>query len=148
MLKTILIFISTVIATTLLISIVSSQIILADLQSFGLEISFNKRLCVAANDIVGLGPILMLMLGLSFLVAFPIAKYAHKFLGGNNMIWTIIAGFSSFPTTLFIIKYFIGITILSSARTSTGMILIAICCALGGYLYSILNSKYRKMDDA
>ena len=142
MFKTLLVFICSVFTTTVITSIVSSQLVLADIQSFGLEVSFSERLSVTIKDILGLGPALILLIGLSFLVAFIIAKYAHRFMAGNRTIWYTIAGLSSFPVTLYIAKYFMGVTILASARTSPGMVLIACCCAVGGWLFAVLSSKY------
>ena len=141
MLKTTIHFLATIVITTVLISIVSSQLVLADIQSFGLDVGIKDRLEVTVKDIIGIGPILLLILGLSFLVAFIIARYSHRFLGGNKTVWIITAGMSSLPVTLYLIKYFMGVTILASARTTTGMILIACCCALGGWMYSFLITK-------
>ncbi|MCP3675761.1 MAG: hypothetical protein GY829_15015 [Gammaproteobacteria bacterium] len=141
MLKTTIHFLATIVITTVLISIVSSQLVLADIQSFGLDISNLNRLEVTAKDIIGIGPILLLMIGLSFLVAFIIARYSFRFFGGNKKVWTITAGLFSFPVTLYLIKYFMGVTILASARTTVGMLFIACCCAIGGWIYSILSTK-------
>ena len=141
MLRTMIHFLTTVVITTVLISIVSSQLVLADIQGFGLDVGIKDRLEVTASDIIGVGPVLLLMLGLSFLVAFIIARYSHRFLGGNKTVWTIMAGLSSLPVTLYLIKYFMGVTILASARTPAGMLLIACCCALGGWMYSFLTTK-------
>ncbi len=141
MLKTTIHFLATIVITTVLISIVSSQLVLADIQSFGLNVSIEDRLEVTANDIIGMGPILLLMVGLSLLVAFVLARYSCRFLGGNRTIWTVIAGLSSLPVTLYLIKYFMGVTILASARTTIGMFLIACSCALGGWMFSILTTK-------
>jgi len=141
MIKTIIIFVCAVLVATLLTSIVSSQLILSDVESFGLTVDFSNRLSVTLKDILGLGPALALLIGLSFLVAFIIARYCLKFIGGNKVYWYFAAGFTSFPVTLFLIKYFMGITLLASARTPVGMLLVACCCMAGSWIYVVLTSR-------
>ena len=54
MLKTTLFFISAVIDAALLTSIVSTQLVLADVRSFGLEVSIGDRLDATIHDLIGL----------------------------------------------------------------------------------------------
>ena len=143
MAQTIRIFFITAVATTVVISIISSQLVLADIQSFGLVVSFYDRLSMTVKDIMGLGPVLLLMISASFSIAFTIAKFAYRLIGGNRHIWFALAGFCSFPVTLLLIKYFMGVTLLASARTSAGMIFVACCCLFGGYLYAILTTRIK-----
>lgn len=143
MVKTIIMFFCCAFATTVITSIVSSQLVLADIQNFGLMVSFSDRLSMTAKDIMGLGPILLLMISLSFFIAFIVAKFAHRFIGGNRNIWFASAGFCSFPVTLVLLKYFTGGTLLASARTPVGMIFVACCCLFGGYLFANLTSSIK-----
>jgi hypothetical protein len=53
----------------------------------------------------------------------------------------MLAGFTSLSTTLLILQLFIGITILASARTSMGMLVVGFCCLVGGYLFDRLGTK-------
>ncbi len=141
MLKILLNFVISVFVTTLLVTIASSQIILAEMAGFGLEVSFAQRLDVTLKDIPGLGPALIMLVIPGFLITFAIARYCQRFIGGNRNIWFSIAGFISLPGALYLMQYFMGATILASARTNTGMLVIACCCALGGLLYAILSSS-------
>ena len=141
-LKTMAIFLSTIMLITIATSIVSSQLVIVDIQSFGLEMTFIDRLSMTLKDILGLGPILSMIIGTSFLIAIIIAKIAHQFIGGNRDIWYISAGLSSVPLTLLIIKYILGITLLAAARTPLGMLLVACCSAVGGWLFAYLTNRY------
>ena len=143
MLKTVLIYIGCVLVSAFLTSIVSSQPVIADIQSFGIVVSFADRLSMTTKDLFGLGPVLLLLIGTSFLVAFIIANYAHQFIGGNRTFWYTAAGFCSFPATLLIMKYFMGVTVLASARTPLGLILVACCCLFGGTLYAVMTTKVK-----
>jgi hypothetical protein len=52
------------------------------------------------------------------------------------------AGFTSVPAAILIIKYFMGGTLLASARTSLGMFLVACCCMAGGWMFAFLSSRF------
>jgi len=138
--KPILFFLSSAFITSLLTSIVSSQVIVADLQRFGIAVPITERLSITMKDIVGLGPALFLLIALSFMFAFIIAKYCHQYIGGRRDFWYLLAGFTSFPCTLYLIKVFMGITLLASARTFYGMLLVASCCMVGGLIFSRLTT--------
>ena len=142
MLKTTLFFISAVIDAALLTSIVSTQLVLADVKSFGLEVSIGDRLDATIHDLIGLMLPLLILIGLSFLVSFAIARYAVRIIGGNRTLWYMAAGFTSVPAAILIIKYFMGGTLLAAARTSLGMFLVACCCMAGGWVFAFLTSRF------
>ncbi len=140
-LKTTLFFISAVVEAAFLTSIVSTQLVLADVKSFGLPVSPGDRLQATIHDLIGLMVPLLMLIGLSFLISFVIARFAHKALGGNRTLWYMTAGFTSVPVAILIIKFFMGGTLLASARTPLGMFLVACCCMAGGWLFAFLSSK-------
>ncbi len=139
MLKTTINFIFTILFTSLLVSVVSTQIVLTEIQGYGLTVPFMLRVSVTFNDMLGLVPGLFLLLTVCFLIAFSIARYVCKLLNGSRWFWFTLAGLCAFPVTLLLIRYVVGVTLLTSARTLTGMLLIASCCAAGGWLYSFLT---------
>lgn len=141
--KTVIVYFAAVICAVFLVSIVSTQLVLADIQGFGLEVSLRDRLQATAHDLLGLAVPLLLLIGLSFIVSFVIAYNLHRFLGGNRTLWYTAAGFTSVPVALLLIKYFMGGMLLASARTSPGMFLIACCSMAGGWLFAYLSSAYR-----
>lgn len=140
--KTIVIFVTAVVFAAILTSIVSTQLVLADIQSFGLAVSLGDRLQATLHDLLGLALPLVMVIGLSFLVAFIVARNAIRMIGGSKMIWYMAAGFTSVPAGIFLIKYFMGGTLLASARTSLGMLLVACCCMAGGWLFAHLNLRF------
>jgi drug/metabolite transporter (DMT)-like permease len=141
-LKTILFFISAVIDAAILTSVVSTQLVLADIKRFGLEVSIGDRVEATIHDLIGLMLPLLMLIGLSFLISFVIARYAYRTLGGNRTLWYMAAGFTSVPAAILIIKYFMGGTLLASARTSLGMFLVACCCMAGGWMFAFLSSRF------
>jgi ABC-type multidrug transport system permease subunit len=125
----------------LLASIAGTQIILADIKSFGLGVSFSDRVSATLHDIIGLGPSLSIMIGAAFLVAFIVAALCYRFLGGKRTYWYLAAGFTSIPATLLLIKTLMGGTLFAAARGGLGMLLIAICGLAGGWVFARLTEK-------
>jgi len=140
--KRVAFFVAAVVEASILTSIVSTQLVLADIQGFGLAVSFGDRLQATLHDLLGLALPLLILIGLSFLVAFAVARYAIRTIGGNPMTWFMAAGFASVPAALVLIKYFMGGTLLASARTSLGMLLIAGCGMAGGWVFAYLTSRF------
>ncbi|GHE82955.1 hypothetical protein [Thalassotalea profundi] len=139
MVKTSVLFIGISLLATLLVCIVSTQIILAEVQSFGLSVSIPVRLHATMTDLVGLGPILFLIIASGFLIGFIIAKYAYQFIGGNRTAWFIAAGCTTFPLTMYLIQYTMGLTVIASARTPLGLFLITCCCIVSTWIYARLT---------
>jgi len=142
MLKTAVFFVAAVIDAAILTSIVSTQIVLHDIKGFGLEVSFDDRLDATIHDLVGLAAPLLIIIGLGFLVALPTARYASQRLGGRSTWWFLAAGFLSIPATLLIIRFFMGLTVLASARTWTGMFLVACCGMAGASVFVYLRTRF------
>ena len=115
---------------------------LADVSSFGLRVSLADRVSATVHDLVGLVPALFLLITGTFLLAFGFAALCRRFLGGKRSWWYLAAGFTSLPAALILIKYFMGGTLFAAARTSFGMLLIALCGLAGGWVFArLLQSR-------
>ena len=139
--QTLLYFIVTVLVTYLLVSTIGTQLVLADIQSFGLAVSWSDRGSATLHDIIGLAAVLPILIAAAFLVAFVIAESGRRMLFGHRMIWYMVAGLTSLPAALTLIKTLMGGTVFSAARTGTGMLLIALCGLFGGWLFARLLQK-------
>ncbi len=148
MMKTIAFFLIAVVDAAILTSIVSTQLVLADVTSFGLTVSFGDRLQTTLYDLLGLAVPLLLLIGLCFLIAFFIARHAIRIVGGSKTIWYMAAGFVSVPAGIIVIKFFMGGTLLASARTPLGMLLVACCCMAGGWVYAYLTARFENRESA
>jgi hypothetical protein len=140
MIKIVTRFAFSVLIAALLTSFASTQIILLEIESFGISVSFMDRFIATITDFVGLGITLVILITPSFLFGFIIAKYAHQLIGGNRKFWYLAAGFSSFPLTLYLLQYFMGVTILAAARTAWGMLIVGFCCMIAGWIFAKLTS--------
>ena len=137
--KVLLVFIFSVLITFLLASIIGTQIVLADILSFGLDVSLSDRISATLHDILGLAPTLSILISAAFLVAFVVAALCKRLLGGNRAYWYLAAGFTSLPATLVLIKLIMGGTLFAATRTGFGMLLIAVCGLVGGGLFARLT---------
>ena len=71
-------YIGSVIDTTILASVVSTQLVLADVAGFGLTVTMSDRIHTTIGDLLGLGPTLLMLVGLTFAVAFPLAALGQR----------------------------------------------------------------------
>lgn len=140
-LKPVLFFVLSVITTFLLASIVGTQVILAEVKSFGLDVSFADRISATFHDIVGLSSSLSILIAGAFLVAFVVAALCIRFIGGKRTNWYLAAGFTSLPSTLILIKTLMGGTLFAAARTGFGMLLFALCGLAGAWVFARLTQN-------
>ena len=134
-------FVAAVLATFLLASIVGTQLVLADILSFGLVVSSSDRVSATIHDIAGLATVLPILISVAFLVAFIIAESGRRILTGNRTYWYMAAGLTSLPAALILIKTLMGGTVFAAARTGFGMLLIALCGLFGGWLFARLVNR-------
>lgn len=134
-------FIVAVLATFLLASIVGTQLVLADIVSFGLTVSLQGRVSATIHDIAGLATVLPLLISVAFLLAFVIAESGRRILTGKCTYWYMAAGLTSLPAALTLIKTLMGGTVFAAARTDFGMLLFALCGLLGGWLFARLINR-------
>jgi len=141
LIRTLLYFVVTVLVTFLLVSIIGTQLVLADILSFGLVVSLSDRVSATVHDILGLATMLPILISVAFLVAFVIAETARRVLNGKRSYWYMAAGMTSLPASLILIKTLMGGTVFAAGRTGAGMLLIALCGLFGGWLFARLLQK-------
>ncbi len=134
-------FIVAVLATFLLVSIVGTQLVLADILGFGLVVSSADRVSATIHDIAGLVTMLPILISVTFLLAFTIAESGRRIMSGKRTYWYMAAGLTSLPAALTLIKTLMGGTVFAAARTGFGMLLIALCGLIGGWLFARLVNR-------
>lgn len=139
--RTMLYFIVAVLATFLLASMLGTQLVLADILSFGLVVSLSDRVSATIHDIAGLATMLPLLISVTFLLAFIIAESGRRILTGKRTYWYMAAGLTSLPAALTLIKTLMGGTVFAAARTGSGMLLFALCGLIGGWLFARLVNR-------
>ncbi len=139
--KIVLIFMLSVSVSFLLASISGTQVVLADVSSFGLKVSFTDRISTTIQDIAGLSLTLPILIGAAFLIAFLIAALCNRFIGGNRSMWYLAAGFSSLPLTLILTKILMGGTLFAAARSGLGLLLFAFSGLVGAWVFAHMTQK-------
>lgn len=139
--KSVLSYFAAVVVAYLLMSIMGTQFVLADVQSYGLAVSMSDRIAATLHDIYGLVPVLLILVGAAFLVAFIIAALGHRFVGGSRLHWYLAAGFTSLPATMMLMKLTMGIKPFAPAGTIFGLFLIALCGLAGAWVYTRLTQN-------
>lgn len=141
MIRIFLAFITAVVTTHVLTSVIGTQFVLADIQSYGIAVSLSDRVVATWHDVYGLVPTLPILITAAFLVAFVVAALGNRFLGGDRRFWYLVAGLTSLPAAMLLIKSTMGITPFAAAGTASGMLLISVCGMVGGFLFSGLTLK-------
>ena len=131
------IFISWVVAvliSSITASLTSSIQVQNKLIDIGAQIDIQTRLTTSIRDLALLEALVPL-LAIAFLIAFSVASQCHKRFSGSRSLWFSIAGGTSFFTMLTIMAWVFSLMPIAGARTTSGMIAMSLCGALGGWVY-------------
>jgi hypothetical protein len=127
-----------------LASVFHSQFVMAELSSLGVKISFNDRLSMSLDDLIGLYPTYGVVIAISLLLGFSISALLVKRFTIPSSILYFTAGGCSVASALLIMHPILDITFIAGARSTLGFISQCIAGAIGGWLYiniRILNEK-------
>ena len=134
--KIVLGFVLAVIVATVLGAIAHTQFVLAELTGLGIEIPISDRLSTTIHDIVGMGPMFGLIVGIGFLVAMLAAALVYRFAGTQRYLVYGVAGAVALAVALTAMGMVYEITPIAGARTTTGFIAQMIAGALGGLAFA------------
>ena len=132
-------FIVSVIIGSLLVSILSTQIVLASVSEFGIAVDISTRLSSTYKDILGFGPTVLGITFVAYLVFFTINHLLAKLIG-NKGNWVYLLGSVAIPSVLIIMNSIFGITVVASTNSLAGWffnVLASFC----GSLYFYQQSK-------
>jgi len=134
--KIVLGFVLAVIVATVLGAIAHTQFVLAELTGLGIEIPISDRLSTTIHDIVGMGPMFGLIVGIGFLVAMLAAALVYRFAGTQRYLVYGVAGAVALAVALTAMGMVYEITPIAGARTTAGFIAQMIAGALGGLTFA------------
>ena len=134
-------YLAAVLAAHVLSTVTGAQIILAEIQGFGLEVSLADRISASFHDVISLATTLPLLIAPAFLVGFVIAWAGARFVGGRRDLWVMAAGLSSLPAGLLVLRSMLGAAPFAAARTGTGLVLMALCGLAGGWVYARMTRE-------
>ena len=135
-------FISAVLCTALIASIFSTQFVVAGLQDVGVEIDFLTRLSMTLGDLAII-KLLGIIIAISFLIGFLVAKLGRAKFGGLRLYWCVMAGAAAWLCALLLMSYQLQLMPLAGARTHFGLLLQAMAGAAGGLMFASLSADKR-----
>ena len=126
--------------SAVLISLSTSQFVLWSLQEVGAKIAWGDRLYMSVADLRILETLIPVMLA-CFLAGFLVAELCHRLLGMSTLFWHSLAGASSIVATLLLMSWLMNLMPIAGARTSLGMIAVALCGTVGGLVYDRMRNS-------
>lgn len=137
--RNVLSLIVAVLITSIIASIFSTQSVISSLQALDIVIPMSARLSMTVSDF-GILPALGGITFICFIAGFVVAALCLRFMGGNRMIWHIVAGGSAIISTLLIMKAFFLVTPIAGTRSLLGLLSFGLSGAIGGWVYAKLTT--------
>lgn len=135
MLSLILRFFLSVITCTLFISISGTQIVLANVDRFGLPpLSIAERFNSTAYDLLNFAPILAVVVLAAYLIGFTVAWLLGKW-WLKISIWGFIAGLTAVPTAVMLINSLVGIEVFYITTQPAGWFVLLTGSVLGSMVF-------------
>lgn len=134
-------FFPAVLLSYVIASVVSTQLILANLEGMGVEVSSTVRLDATFHDLLGLTSSYLVLILVAFLVGFPVAARLTKMMPSHRALLYALAGFVALVALHLIMKAVLGLSGVAATRTTIGLLAQGFAGAAGGYLYSRLTSS-------
>ena len=132
-------FVPAVLLAYLLASVLVTQANLAAVQSMGLEVSTGVRLDTTARDMVGMASSYLILILVSFTLAFPVAAGLTRRLPRQRALLFTLAGFVAIVALHLIMKAALGLSGIAPTRTLAGLLSQGVAGAVGGYCYHALS---------
>ncbi len=135
LLRFLLAFVAAVLCVSLLGSILSTQFVIAALAGIDVEVALATRLSMTLRDF-GILPTLAPALAACLLPGFLVAGLCASFIGGNRLMWFVIAGGTAVVAELLIMQAVLGLMPIAGARTLPGLLSFGLAGAAGGWLFA------------
>jgi hypothetical protein len=137
-------FFVAVAVTAVLGSIVQTQFNLSAIASIGSEIPLDARVEVTAFDLLSFAPTYAIVAAFALLIALLVAAWPASAFPGIRLIWYALAGFLAIYTALVIMNAMLPVTVIGAARSTLGMVSLALAGGLGGWLYGLIWAQRQK----
>mgnify|MGYP001111563237 CR=1 FL=1 len=125
-------------------SIVQTQFNLASISSLGAAIPWGLRAEVSAFDLLSFAPTYAIVAAFAMLIALLIAAWPASAFPALGVFWYALAGFLAIYTALVTMNAMLPVTVIGAARSSAGMLSLALAGGLGGWLYGLIWAQRQK----
>jgi len=141
MLSKLFAWITASIITSLLMAFCSAVCVAVGLNTVGAKLGVLQIISFAAKDLVMFAPLLTLLIGTGFAIAFPVAARLSRLtiLTRFRHCLPPLAGATTVVVLLLALRPIFDTTIIAGARTMLGASILVICGALGGLVFNRLT---------
>ncbi len=151
MLRTLTGYVGAVIVTYVLGSAAAAQHVIGRFEGMvGTSISLGERLQWTLRDVVGMTspPIYPLAIAVMLLVAYAIAGFAVRQIGGLRTLGFVLAGALGMVGLHLVLNAVFEINSIAASRDLIGLIGQGVAGGLGGMAYVVLHPDLRRVDAA
>lgn len=132
-------FLLAVLVTTLIGTLIQTQINLAALGSIGVAVDAPTRLATTGADLLGFTPMFGPIVAVGFLIAFLIAALMGRWWPQGKALLYPLAGFAAIITAMLLMAAIFKLTPVAAARSTFGLIALSLSGALGGWTFAALQ---------
>lgn len=128
-------FLLAVLVTTLIGTLIQTQINLAALGEIGVAIDASARLSTTGADLLGFTPSFGPIVAVGFLIAFLIAALIGRGWPQGKALLYPLAGFVAIITAMLLMAAIFKLTPVAAARSTFGLIALGLSGAVGGWIF-------------
>ena len=135
------------VVSTLVGSVIQTQINLHAISEIGPVIELNQRINTTLHDLIFFAPLFAVVMAVTLIIAIPIAHFVSTFQKRQFTAWCIVAGGVGLYVAFQLINAFTPPpTLIAATRGSLGTLLMILSGCLAGYLYARLTRSLRKVN--
>ncbi len=135
-------YLAATVLTFVLASALSTQMILSNVQSMGLDVSMGVRLTTTFQDLLGMTSSYLVLIAVAFIVALPVAAWLARLAPGGSPLLFALAGFVAIAALHLTLKMVLDIHPVAVTRTLPGLLGQCLAGAAGGWCYYLLRQKH------
>lgn len=137
-------FLIAVVVASALGSIIQTQFNLASITALGAAVPLGVRLEVIAFDLFSFGPTYAIVVAFALLIGLLVAAWPASAFPALGVTWYALAGFVAIYTALVCMNAMLPVTVIGAARSTIGMVSLALAGACGGWLYGRVWAQRQK----
>ncbi len=134
-------WVAAVLVTALAGSVIQTQFNIARITGLGVDVDVGERLATTWQDLLGFAPLWAMIVAAGLLVALPVADGLARRWPALSIPLHALAGFAAPVVALLAMEVMLPGTVIAAARTWTGLVLLSLPGALGGWLYLVVLQR-------
>jgi len=129
-------YVAAVAATTVIGTLLQTQLNLAQLAGLGMDVDATLRGKVTLRDLAGFAPTFGVLVAAAFLVAFPVTALIRRRVHEGRSALYALAGAVAITAMLVIMHAALGLTAIAAARGAGGFVGLVLTGAIGGWVFA------------